>query len=528
MGIFTRSQHMGTAAVILGASIFISRFMGLLRDKVISYYYGAGMEADIYLASFVVPDFINYLLAGGYFSITLIPLLAKRFTESEDAGWSFFSAIFCWVCVASATAVTVAWIFAPELAAITAPGFIKTPEQLERLTFFLRIVLPAQAFFLPGACFTALLYWRRQFTIPALMPLIYNGGIILGGLVMAHIAPERGMEGFCWGVIAGSFCGAFLLPYLVAKSCGLRIMPVFKDTGLFAFVIMALPLMLGQSIAVLDEQFIRIFGSLVGTGGVSLLAYARRFMFVPIGIVAQAAGAASYPFLANLAASGQKIEFDKTVNTVLMNALTVAVPLCVWMAAISEPLIRFLFEQGKFTASDTKTCALLLSLMLPGVLFWVVHQIVSRSFYAREDTLTPAVIGTISTIVFLPVYWGLTRLLGSPGVAVAGALGIGAYTLAMAYVWQKRQGGAAFAGITARIFKALGVAAIPGAAAWGSGVLIAVFFPASPFTGAVIAFAVASVVFAALYLALARIFAPVLLEPLLALFGKIVRNIKKR
>ena len=527
MGIFTRSQHMGTAAVILGASIFISRFMGLLRDKVISYYYGAGVEADIYLASFVVPDFINYLLAGGYFSITLIPLLAKRFAASEDEGWSFFSAIFCWVCIASATAVAVAWIFAPELAKITAPGFIKTPEQLERLTFFLRIVLPAQAFFLPGACFTALLYWRRQFTSPALMPLIYNGGIILGGLFMAHAAPERGMEGFCWGVIAGSFCGAFLLPYLVAKSGGLRISLVLKDKGLAAFIIMALPLMLGQSIAVLDEQFIRIFGSLVGAGGVSLLAYARRFMFVPIGIVAQSAGAASYPFLANLAAEGKKAEFDQTVNTVLMSALAVAVPLCVWMATISEPLIRFLFEQGKFTASDTKTCALLLSLMLPGVLFWVIHQIVSRSFYAHEDTLTPAVIGTVSTVVFLPVYWGLTKLLGAPGVAVAGVLGIGAYTLAMAYVWQKRKGGAAFAGITARIAKAVGISALPGMAAWGSGLALAAFFPASPFTGAVIAFCGASIVFASLYLALAKRFAPVLLEPVIAVFGKILRKINK-
>ncbi|CAK7059531.1 MAG: lipid II flippase MurJ [Desulfovibrio sp.] len=527
MGIFTRSQHMGTAAVILGASIFISRFMGLLRDKVISYYYGAGVEADIYLASFVVPDFINYLLAGGYFSITLIPLLAKRFGESEEKGWTFFSAVFCWVCAASLAAVTLAWIFAPELAKITAPGFIKTPEQLDRLTFFLRIVLPAQAFFLPGACLTALLYWRRQFTSPALMPLVYNGGIILGGLLMAHIAPERGMEGFCWGVIAGSFCGAFLLPFLVAKSGGLRIMPVFKDPGMKAFIIMALPLMLGQSIAVLDEQFIRVFGSLVGAGGVSLLAYARRFMFVPIGIVAQSAGAASYPFLASLAAEGKKTEFAQTVNTVLMSALAVAVPLCVWMAAISEPLIRFLFEQGKFTAADTKTCALLLSLMLPGVLFWVIHQIVSRSFYAHEDTMTPAVIGTLSTVVFLPVYWALTKLLGAPGVALAGVLGIGAYTLVMVRVWTNRHGRAAFSGIAVQIGKALGAAAVPGIAAWGAGVWIASFFPASPFTGAVTAFFAASLVFATLYLALARAFTPVLLDPLHALLGKVLRKVKK-
>lgn len=524
MGIFTRSQHMGTAAVLLGIGIFLSRVMGLVRDKVISYYFGAGMEADIYLASFVVPDFINYLLAGGYFSITLIPLLAGKFTESEEAGWSFFSTILCWVCVLSATAVAVAWAFAPLLAKLTAPGFINTPERLERLTFFLRIVLPAQAFFLPGACFTALLYRRRQFASPAIMPLMYNGGIILGGLVMRSIAPERGMEGFCWGVIAGSFCGAFLLPFLVARSGGLRLTVRFTDSGLAAFIIMALPLMLGQSIAVLDEQFIRIFGSFAGVGGVSILAYARRFMFVPIGIVAQSAGAASYPFLANLAAENRKDEFDHTVNAVLLNALTVAVPLCIWMAAISEPLIRFLFEQGRFTAADTKTCALLLSLMLPGVIFWVIHQIVSRSFYAHEDTLTPAVIGTISTVAFLPAYWILAKFFGAPGVAVAGGLGVGAYTLALAWVWKNRKGGNAFTGVAALIAKAAGTGLLPGLAAWGGGIRIAGLFPGSPFTGALAAFCGASLIFAAVYIPLARLVTPGLLEPFLALAGRVRRT----
>ena len=528
MSIFTRSQHMGTAALLLGASVFLSRFMGLIRDKVISYYYGAGVEADIYLAAFVAPDFINYLLAGGYFSITLIPMLARRFKESDESGWRFFSTIFWWICIASAICITLAWIFAPAIARVTAPGFTDTPELMDRLVFFLRIVLPAQLFFLPGACLTALLYWRRQFTSPALMPLIYNGCIILGGLVMTYIAPERGMEGFCWGVIGGSFLGAFALPLLVARSGGLHIRPFLKDKGILAFVLMALPLMLGQSIAVLDEQFIRVFGSMAGVGGVALLAYARRFMFVPIGVVAQAAGAASYPFLAKLAAEGKEDEFAITVNGVVTKALAVAVPLCVWMAAVAEPLIRMLFEQGRFTKADTEMCALLLALMLPGVLFWVVHQLVSRSFYAHEDTLTPAVVGTITTAVFLPVYWGLTQIMGAPGIAVAGVCGIGAYTVAMTRVWHKRRGTAAFSGLASYTAKAVAVAAVPGIAAWLAGMGVTRLLPASPFIGAVLAFAAASAVFTVLYLPLGLRFAPHLLQPVLDVGGKLVKKIIRK
>lgn len=65
MRLFTRVQHMGAAALLLAVSIFLSRFMGLVRDKVISWHFGASAEADIYFAAFVIPDFLNYLLAGG-------------------------------------------------------------------------------------------------------------------------------------------------------------------------------------------------------------------------------------------------------------------------------------------------------------------------------------------------------------------------------------------------------------------------------------------------------------------------------
>jgi putative peptidoglycan lipid II flippase len=246
---------------------------------------------------------------------------------------------------------------------------------------------------------------------------------------------------------------------------------------------------------------------------VALLAYARRFMFVPVGVVAQAAGAASYPFLASLAADGKEDAFAAAVNGVQAKALAVAVPFCVWMAAVAEPLIRLLFEQGRFTRADTQTCALLLVLMLPGVLFWVVHQLVSRSFYAHGDTLTPAVVGTATTVIFLPVYYLLAKALGAPGVAVAGVLGIGAYTAAMVGIWHKRRGTAAFTGLLPYALKALAVAAPPGVAAWLAGAGAARLLPFSPLLGAAAALASASAVFAALYLPLVNRFAPHLAAP---------------
>ncbi len=101
MGFLGKRQQMGLAALILAASAMLSRLMGLIRDKVISWQFGAGNEADMYFAAFVVPDIINYLLAGGFMSITIIPILAACFRKNEEDAWQFFSCIFLWMAIAS-------------------------------------------------------------------------------------------------------------------------------------------------------------------------------------------------------------------------------------------------------------------------------------------------------------------------------------------------------------------------------------------------------------------------------------------
>lgn len=353
----TATHKMGIAALIMAGSVFLSRLMGLVRDKVVSWQFGAGAESDVYFAAFVVPDFLNYLLAGGYISITLIPLLSKRFEEDEADGWRFFSAVFWWAALGIAALTAVAWIFAPELARIVGPGF--SPEKQARLAHFLRIILPAQVFFLPGACVSALLYIRKQFLAPALTPLIYNGCIIAGGLLVTG----RGMEGFCWGVLFGAALGSFLLPVVAARSsgsplpegipAGLRLRFNLRHPLLKRLLLLALPLMLGVSIVAMDEQFVRIFGSMAGEGAVSLLSYARRIMLVPVGVVAQAAGVASFPFLAALAARGDDAGFDKTLGTALRGSMLVVIPLTAYMMAVALPTLGFIFEGGRFSAEET-------------------------------------------------------------------------------------------------------------------------------------------------------------------------------
>ena len=522
-GFFTNTQGMAVAAIALGLSVFLSRILGLVRDKVISVYFGATLEADVYFMAFVVPDFLNYLLAGGYFSITLVPLLARTFSIDESNGWRFFSAAVTWAALAITLLTGIAWVCAPWLAQLIAPGF--SPEEQGRLGVFLRIILPAQMCFLPGACFTAMLYYRRQFAVPALTPLVYNGCIILLGVISIHLFPEKGMEGFCWGVLAGAALGSLALPVFAVRQGGMRFNPGLRHSSMKTVLLLALPLMLGQSIVALDEQFVRVFGSLTGEGGVSLLNYARRIMLVPVGVVAQAAGLASYPFLAALAASGESRKFDLELNKAMTNTLLVALPLSLWMLTTAGPIMRLIFQQGSFTAENAQDSGILLAVMLTGVAFWTVQQILGRAFYAHQDTLTPALAGSAATIAALPIYWFGAKLFGAPGVAAAGTLGVALYSCLLVVIWRRRFGPGGLMNV-GRMGLAAFAACLPACAAgYGAVNLTAGWFPAGSLWGAAMAIAGSGSAFGLVYLALALGLAPGLCAPFMDLLTKVRRRL---
>ena len=363
-----------------------------------------------------------------------------------------------WATLSIASLSLLAWIFAPQITPVLAPGF--NDVQLERLTYFLRIILPAQICFLPGACFSALLYIRKQFLVPALMPLIYNGFILLCGVLMPYFGIVQGMDGFCYGVLVGAFIGAFFLPYLAVKSGGLHWNLSFYHPRLKQFFFLALPLMLGQSVVVLDEQFVRIFGSMAGEGAVSLLSYARRIMMVPVGVVAQAAGVASFPFLASLLASGDRAGFSQTLHSALKNSFIVVIPLTLFMIAVAMPTLGIIFEGGQFTQGHTVQTAPLLQIMLLAVPFWVLQQIIGRAFYAMEDTITPAIVGTIVTFLSMPFYYFGALEFGALGVAFVTSCAVIFYALVLLFL-ARRKFMEAFRGIFCVFMKNMLLSVIP-------------------------------------------------------------------
>ena len=179
-------RTIGIASLIYGVSILLSRLIGLIRESVIGRTLGGGQEADAYWTAFVLPDFLNYLLAGGVLSIVFIPIFAGYITRDDEAGgWLAFSQIANALCLVLIPLTAVLWIMTPEITRWIAPGM--TGEQHTLLVELTRIILPAQIFHLLGGLISATLQARDKHLAPALAPILYTGSIVLEG----HCCPEH-------------------------------------------------------------------------------------------------------------------------------------------------------------------------------------------------------------------------------------------------------------------------------------------------------------------------------------------------
>ena len=419
------NQRIAASAVIVMASILASRLLGFLREWSVAHQFGSSAVTDAYYTAFTLPDFVNYLVAGASLSITFIPVFAKYLAEeNEEEGWRVFSTVITAMVLLLLGLVIIGEFFAPELLRVIAPGF--NPAEKAHTVFLTRLMMPAQIFFYLGSILSAVQYAKGRFVIPSLAPVIYNTGIIMGGFLLAS---SIGITGFSVGVLSGAFVGNFVLQIYGARRVGARFTPNLnvRHPGFRMFIKLAIPIMLALSVVYSDDWIIRWFGSYLVPASITWLSYAKFLMRVPLGVIGQAVGVASFPFLAQLYAERKYDELNRTLNTTLKGLLLMIVPVSALTVAMSRPLVYLVFSHTRLRGPDLNATAAALALFSLSMFAWGAQSILARGFYAGRNTLRPALIGTAVTFLNLPVYWVLVKHLQFRGLALASSVGISAY-----------------------------------------------------------------------------------------------------
>jgi putative peptidoglycan lipid II flippase len=431
------ARKIGIASLIWASSIMLGRIIGLVREQIIGRTLGASRQADLYFASFTLPDFLNYLLAAGALSIVFIPIFSEYLQRcGQKRGWYAFSTIANFIVLAGMAGIVPLMLVAKPLAHVVAPGF-DGPGEMDTLVRLIRIILPAQLFHIVGGLLSAALQAQDRHFVPAMAPLVYSAGIIAGGLIGAASGGGEA-EGFAWGVLAGSVLGPFALPLYGCLKTRMRWYPSlsFKSPDLRRYLWLSVPIMVGFSIVVVDEWIVKNQASYLPEGSLAYLQYGRTLMKVPIGVFGMAVGVASYPTLSRTVADGRVAEAYGVLSHAvrLMLLTTFAAQVCLTVAGFEATYLIWGLLSTRFSVEDAHATATVLGFLCLGLSGWAAQTLISRGFYALGNTWLPTAVGTAVAIGMLPFYVLMRQYGGAAGLAVASTVAILIYVFLLGWL----------------------------------------------------------------------------------------------
>jgi putative peptidoglycan lipid II flippase len=432
-----KTLTVGSATLLLMMSALLSGLLGIVRLYYINYLFGAGVAQDAYRAAFKFPDLLAYFLVGSAASVSMITMLNRFRERGDDKGADrALSVVLTTMFTVLATIMVLAVLAAPLFVRLAyGPEFLHDARGPLCISLT-RFLLPAQLFFFIGSMMSARLQVRKIFIYQAITPVIYNGCIVLGAVLLHK---QLGIYSLVVGVLAGVILGSALLNTLGALRTGFHFHPRvnLRDPAFLEWLRAAAPLMIGVSLVMFDGIFFNRFAA-SDVGQLTLINNAKDLFNAPFNIIGPAAGTASLPFFASLFQQHRQYDFSASVGRSVSRLFSVGMLVSAWMLALA-PWLMSLLRGGKFNKADAAEVAWLFSIFSVSLAFWAVQGIYARAFYAASDTITPAIAGTAIVVLTFPLYWLLYYLRGMTGLALASDLGILIQTVTLALLLHRKR-----------------------------------------------------------------------------------------
>lgn len=461
----TAGSGLVRAAAIISIGNVVSRVLGLARETVIAYLFGATGYVSVFRVAATLIQTLYDFLVGGMVSAALVPVFSD-FASRKDELWRVASVVINVLAIALAVAVIVLEIFAPQLVWILGGGY--DPALQDAAVQMVRLILPAVFFLGMSGVITGLLYSLKRFTFPAFTTAAYNLGIVIIALALA---PVFGITSLIVGILVGSVL------QVVLQLPGLRDMRYhfaidFSHPALRRILRLYVPVVGGLSIMVVGVAIDRNLASHTGAQSLAWMQDATVLVQFPLGLVATAISFAILPTLSNQysvssnqypVADSQTTEY-RTLNTEHFRStlafgiklvLLLILPATVGLFVLARPIVALLFEHGAFTPADTLATATALRFYLIGLPFAAIDQPLVFAFYARKNTLAPNLVAFVGVAIYLVVALALLQSFGMIGLVIANSAQLTGHALIMLWLTQTRLGGLGGQGVPVLLAKAL-------------------------------------------------------------------------
>ena len=424
----TKQTSVARSAGIVSIAVMFSRVLGLAREMIFAKYFGAGFLTDAYVVAFRIPNVLRDLFAEGALSVAFVKVFTDyQINKGEKEAWRLASLILNLLAVVLSVICIVGVIFSRQFVNLVADGF--SPEKAALATTLTQIMFPFILLVALAAVAMGVLNTKGVFGVPASASTVFNIVSIILGLGLAfwlsgggwlqsgdkNAVPDVPSQWAIIGMAIGTLIGGaaqFLMQIPSLIKVGFRFSPVLSlaDEGVRKVVSLMGPAILGTSAVQINVLINTYFVSQID-GAQGWLNFAFRLMQFPIGLFGVAVGTAAIPVLSRLAGEGKTREFRDTISSSLNLVFLMTLPSACGLIVLGEPIIRLIYERGKFDASATSMTAIALVGYSIGLTGYAGIKILSPAFYALNDAKTPMIIAIASIGVnFLGSYFLLEWL----------------------------------------------------------------------------------------------------------------------
>ena len=480
-------------AGIVSLAVMASRLLGLVRDQVFAAFFGAGLQYDAFLTAFRVPNLLRDLLAEGALSSAFVTTFSQTLqSKGKAAAIKLSSQVASLIVLLIAAISLLAWLFAPKIVAVLAPGFFAVPGKAELTIQLTRIMIPFLLLIALAAQAMGMLNAVNVFGVPALASAFFNLGSIIGGLTLGFLlGPTLGLsaiEGMAYGTLIGGLLQLVIqLPSLRRAGFSFRPMLSITDPGVVQILRLMGPAVIGAAAVQINVFVNTNFASAiidpatgaVANGPVSWLNYAFRFMQFPIGVFGVAVATATLPSLSRQTGEADFTNFRQTLSHSLSLVFVLCIPSAVGLAVLGQPIITLIFEHGRFTSNDTVQTANALAAYSLGLAGYAAIKVLTPAFYALNDARTPMAISLASIAVNYVMNSLLVGPFGHIGLAFSTSTVAIMNFVLLALVVRKRIGGLEAATLVPTVMRIVAATIPMAAAAW----LVDLTISATPLRG---------------------------------------------
>lgn len=451
----TPNRQIARAAGTVMFAILFGQLAGLARGVIVARIFGASITLDAFYAANRVSETLFLLVAGGALGSAFIPtftaLLAK---DDNHSAWRLASFLAQAVVLTLSLLAALLALYAPQVVRYAlAPGFSADAEIFALTVSLLRIQLISAVLFGLGGLIVGILNAHQIFLVPALTPAMYQLGIIFGAVALT---PAWGIYGLAWGVVSGAVLYLLIqLPPLLKLLLQQRISITdygtlnLKDANVRRVLMLMLPRLLGVAVVQLNFWVNTNLASRMEAGSVASLTYGFSLMLMAQAAIAQSVAIAAMPTFSAQHALGQLDEMRSSLAASLRGVLLMALPASVGLILLRQPLVSLLYQRGEFDQRAVEMVAWALLWYAAGLVGHSIMEILTRAFYAQQDTKTPVLIGAVAmglNVVFSLWFSRLFAQIGwypLGGLALANSLATALEAAALFVMMQRRLNGIA-------------------------------------------------------------------------------------